>query len=259
MLTISEPKIAGFTPRWATFPGFSLLFDNPPSAYRTDSGLDLLACDVTVDPAIEFYRRVYEALAKLGSDRLLQTYLFCALPPESYHVTAFDVANQGDLPRVKGEFLESMRELLLSPVDANRFSHPILGDAIASSLATEPWNISFRFEAVHIWGRVMVVKLAPRGRNDEVRFAEFVEARKMLHHAYRAKYGIGAGPNFAPHLSLGYFANAENAELATARLPAWNAAIEKAVGDTPLALTTASMHGFRSMAEFFRVPPTTTG
>jgi hypothetical protein len=29
MITITNHKISGFDPRWATFRGFSLLFDNP--------------------------------------------------------------------------------------------------------------------------------------------------------------------------------------------------------------------------------------
>ena len=71
-----------------------------------------------------------------------------------------------------------------------------------------------------------------------------------------AAVGFGAGPNFTPHLSLGYFANAEGAELAKARLPVWNDAIGEAVADLPFSFDTISMHGFRSMAEFFRVPRT---
>lgn len=254
MLTISEPKIAGFTPRWSAFPGFSLLFDNPPSAYRLNRGLEELSCDVLNDPNLDFYRRVRATLEAQNLDLLLQTYLFCALPPESYHVTAFDVANQADLTRSKSDCLDSLRDLLVSPFDPERFSHPILEEASSSALASDDWNLSFRFVVARISGRVLIIQLAPYGPEDQKRFDHFMEKRRELHHTYRSQFGFGAGPNFTPHLSLGYFANAEGAELAKTAQSAWSDAIGESVNDLPLRFDTISMHGFRSMAEFFRLP-----
>jgi len=253
VVTISQPKIAGFTPRWAPFPGFSLLFDSPSSAYRENSGLEHLTCSVAADSRLEFYRRARTSLEKLNLDRLLQTYLFCALPPESYHVTAFDVANLADLTRCKGDCLELMRELLTPPIDGDRFSHPILHTATMSALATRRWEISFRCKTVRIWGQVMVVELIPFGPGDEAKFSELMNLRLELNRAYLDGFGIGAGPKLTPHLSLGYFANGEGAELAAARLPAWNEAISASLTDLPLTFETISMHGFNTMAEFFRV------
>lgn len=254
MLTISEPKVAGFVPRWSPFPGFSLLFDAPPSAYRLEGGLEELHCDVSADSPLAFYRHARRTLEGFGLAPLLNTYLFCALPPESYHVTAFDVANQADLTRCKGESIESLRELLTAPIDADRFSHPILAEASASVLSHRRWDLAFRFGKLMIGGRVMAIQLAPFGPDDAKRLAEFVDARGELHRAYLHQFGIGAKLNFTPHVSLGYFANAEGAELARAQLPQWNEAMQTAIGDLPLPFETVSMHGFRSMAEFFRSP-----
>ncbi|MGV3614072.1 MAG: hypothetical protein ACO1SV_01940 [Fimbriimonas sp.] len=254
MISISEPKLAGFVPRWAAFPGFSLLFDNPARAYRLDSGLEELACDVADEPSLEFYWRVRTALEAQNLDRLLQTYGFCALPPKSYHVTAYDVANQGDLTRCKSDCRDSLRELLESPIDAARFSHPLLKAATESGVATRPWDIAFRYGSLRISGRVMIVLLAPHGSDDKAKLDAFVETRRTLDGIYASEFGVGGGAKFTPHLSLGYFANAEGGELAKARLRDWDETISAAVGDLPLSFRSASLHGFRTMAEFFRLP-----
>lgn len=249
MLTISNPKIAGFEPRWAAFPGFSLLFDGLSGAYRLEAGLEELEGD-----GLPFYRQARSALEGLGLDRLLNTYLFCALPPGSYHVTAFDVANRGDLTRCAGSDIESLRELLTGPMSAGRFSHPILAEATACALATRRWDLTFRFAQLHIWGRVLAVQLAPFGPEDADRFADLVNARSDVRRVYLDRFAIGAHLDFTPHVSLGYFANAEGAELAAARLPDWQDAMREAISDLPLSFETVSLHGFRSMAEFFRRP-----
>ena len=99
MIAITQEKIAGLTPRWAPFPGFSVLFDNPGTPFREQEEIETLACDVESDPGLEFYRRILQGFRSLDPDRLLQDYGLCALPSASYHVTAYDVANVADLSR----------------------------------------------------------------------------------------------------------------------------------------------------------------
>src|SRR5438876_12331769 len=102
MITITNPKVAGFVPRWAPFRGFSLHYDNPGhSLTRSGDRLDL-NCDVEADPELVFYRRLRESLEDLAPDLLMNTYLFCPLPPASYHVTGRDGGNDGTVGRSTG-------------------------------------------------------------------------------------------------------------------------------------------------------------
>ena len=112
MFSITNEKVAGFTPRWATFRGFSILFD-PPGAGLLPSGNRLdLACDVAADPALGFYKRLRDSLTRLDPDRLTATYLFCPLPPPSYHVTVWDGGNDGNVGEVDGDARREMEDWL---------------------------------------------------------------------------------------------------------------------------------------------------
>jgi len=254
MLTISAPKVAGFTPRWAPFPGFSLLFDSLGTPYRREGVFETLVCDVARDPALGFYRRVYEGFARFNFDRLLNTYLFCSLPPASYHVTAFDVANQGDLTHCRADCLDSLKELL-AQVPENGWStdHLLLGPACQSSLATQPWNLRLRYGKLDMFGRGGI-SLQLQGADEEsVQTLDQVrKARAELSMSYQERFGVGAGVRFTPHLSVGYFANAEGAELASGHIVEWDARLREYVGDEVLTFETASLHAFTSMETFIR-------
>src|SRR5687768_3467807 len=100
MVEITNRKVAGLEPRWAPFPGFSLLFDNPGGCLTPADGLLHLRCPVEADPDLPFYRGLAEGLQQVGLDRLTRAHSFCPLPPASYHVTVWDGCNAGNLQRV---------------------------------------------------------------------------------------------------------------------------------------------------------------
>lgn len=254
MLTISAQKIAGFTPRWAPFPGFSLLFDIGGDSYRREGDLEVLACDASSDPALEFYRRVYEGFAKFDLDQLLQTYLFCSLPPASYHVTAYDVANIADLPGCRSEWLDPLRSLL-TEVPSGSWSpeNPILAPAVESSLAREVWKLRLCYGKLNMFGRGgIALHLKAADEESSLTLERFREARASLSASYRERFGMGAGPRFTPHVSIGYFANAEGGELASSHLAEWDACLREYVGDEVLTFQTASLHAFTTMETFIR-------
>lgn len=251
MLSVTARKIAGFTPRWAPFPGFSLLFDNPGDSLRSEDGFAAVVCDVENDPGLEFYHRVYRGFGRLDPDLLFRAYLFCPLPPESYHVTAYDVANVSDVPRCHADCLDGLRSLL-DHVPSGDWSSddPLLALARESQISTKPWNLAFVYDELNMFGRSgIALKLRPL---DEAAFESFRTARRELSVRYRERFGVGAGEGYGPHVSVGYFANAESAELAVGRVAEWDAVLRESVGDEVLTLKTASLYAFRSMAEFFK-------
>src|SRR5438874_2339771 len=62
MITITNEKVAGFDPRWATFRGFSLLFDNPGHSLTPAGEWLNLTCAVDTDPDLAFYKALRESL-----------------------------------------------------------------------------------------------------------------------------------------------------------------------------------------------------
>lgn len=238
MISITEPKIAGLDPRWARFAGFSLLFDPPRPSFLAGDGIEILEADG--------YGRFGRALDALQADRLLEEYGFCRLPPASYHVTAYDVANVADLSRGHPAVCNELSALLNRLPEASAFDDPLLRGAAESELAATDWNLEFGFDAMTRWGSL---RLAPR---DPEAFARFVAARAALSREYGIRYGIGAGERYTPHLTLGYFLNGTGADLARPRIPEWDRALREAIGDETLILRTVSLYGFTDMATFFR-------
>ena len=98
LFEITNDKIAGLVPRWASFRGFSLLFDNPgPGLSTLARGLDKIDCDIDAHRGVGLYRGLATALAEIGHDLLLNAYLLCPLPTCSYHVTVWDGINDGNV------------------------------------------------------------------------------------------------------------------------------------------------------------------
>jgi len=253
VFSITNEKVAGFIPRWADFRGFSILFD-PPGAGLTPAGPCLrLACGIEADPALGFYRALRDSLTRLGSDLLTAAYLFCPLPPPSYHVTVWDGANDGNKSFVAPDRRPALDRLLAGLPDALARPHDMTEAALASPLVRHPdWDIEFRFDCLMIWGGVvMVARLSPTDASQGA-FAEFVAERRRLNDSFQEAFAIRASQNYTPHVSLGYFANREGAQAARPNLPEWNALFAERMQGLTLTFRQASLYGFTDMATFFK-------
>ena len=257
MITVTNQKVAGFTPRWGSFRGFTLLFDNPDSsfaAWRNDTLL--LQTDVANDPSLAFYRGLRGGLEQLDLDLLTETYLFCPLPPASYQVTAWDGANDGNLARIhdpyRVEFAQWIAELPASlprPMTLAAKPH-------ASALRTNrDWRIRFKFDFLYKWSNVaMVACLRPADDQAAADLARFTAARDSLNLDFRQTFGVNAKEVYLPHVTLGYFANRQSAQLATPCMEDWNAAFVEAMADLTLSFDHISLYGFTDMETFFKLP-----
>jgi len=246
MFSITTNKIAGLTPRWARFPGISLLFDPPGSPFRCGGGLEILDGGWELG---SFFSLAEQGMRTLGLDRLLQTYGFCALPFSSYHVTAFDVANVADLGRCRADVRDSMNLTFETLPAVEAFDAEFLVSAVSSELATKAWNLTFEYGELRRWGGVLAIELLPQ---DDAQFQAFLSARASLSRRYREGYGVGADEPYTPHLSLGYFMNRDGSELAAARVGEWDDRLRATIGSSTVTLATASLYGFSDMATFFR-------
>jgi hypothetical protein len=252
VLSITNEKVAGFAPQWAEFRGFSILFDGPGNCLRPHGELLDLTCDVGGDPKLGFFKSLRDALDRLNPNLLTTTYSFCPLPSTSYHVTVWDGGNQENVTRMSDEQRPKLEDYLAALPEAAMRAHELTDMALASLLVLRrDWGVEFQFDGLMIWGDVvMVARLAPTDASQRA-YERFVAERRGLNASFREKFGIGASEGYTPHVSLGYFANREGAQLAFPCLQEWNALFGERMRDLTLSFEHASLYGFTDMATFF--------
>ena len=251
MFSITNEKVAGFVPRWVGFRGFSVLFDNPGDCLTPLGPCLHLACDVEADPALGFYKALRDSLACLNPDLLTAAYLFCPLPPPSYHVTVWDGANDDNATFVVSDKRPALERLLAGLPDALALPQEMTTLALASPLTCRrDWDIEFRFDHLAIRG-ALVARLSPTEASQES-FAAFIEERHRLNDLVHETFGIATYENYTPHVSLGYFANREGAQLSRPCLPGWDALFAERMQGLTLPFRQASVYGFTDMATFFK-------
>lgn len=233
---ITHPKIASLEPHWAPFPGFSLLFDNPDA------------------PDLDLYRRLAAALGELDRDQSLRRHLLCPLPPASYHTTVWDGINAENLAEVTAAlqpewaaFMQGLPETLPSPP-------PSICTVTKAPLMKQPAApIQFRFDRLCLWGdAVLVARLAPADDTSAACLDELCAARADLSGTARQTLGISAGPDYEPHVSLGYFANRTLGRQAQALLADWSAHFEARLSGSVITYRSIGLYAFTDMANFFK-------
>jgi hypothetical protein len=249
VFSVTNPKVAGFSPRWSAFRGFTVLFDNPGASY-TPEGSRLL---LTTDPTLTFYSALRERLVALDLDLLTATYLFCPLPPSSLHVTACDGGNDATLGHLPNERRTMLAQFLDGLPDSLRPAEPTTALMAQSPLVTQPWPLRFRFDHLAIWSHsALVATLVPVDAASAEQLSAFLVARRALNAANRERHGFSANEVFVPHVTLGYFANREGAELAQARVSAWQEQFAVALAGESVQFESASLYGFTDLATFFK-------
>jgi hypothetical protein len=241
MLTITQAKVAGLEPRWAPFAGFSLLFDNPGSAAARS-------------PERTLYAQLDAAIGKIGRDALSRDFLLCPLPLSSYHVTVWDGINAENLSSVsdplRAEWAAYLRGIP-QPMCPEPASMKVVRD---SALAHGPrMPIKFRFEDLAVWGhQALVARLLPADEASAARLAELCVAREELNAAALRSLGVCASSRYAPHVTLGYFANEAGGQRCAARLMDLNTQFQPQLADATITFLSVGVYVFPDMANFFR-------
>lgn len=253
MITVTNPKVAGFAPVWAAFRGFSLLFDNPGHGLTPMQGSPdflTLDCDCS-DPQLKLYRAFVAALQDMG--QLVNTYLFCPLPSPSYHVTAWDGLNDRNVQNVSLAHRSDAQNLLKGLPDSlsssSRFTTSSSGDALAMTMDC---NIVFRFWELDIWGNsALVARLTLDDEDSEPCYQRIEAQRSWLGEEFRKRFGVTTrGRAFSPHVTLGYFANKEGGELATPQIDSWTDIVKDKVGTATINFESVGLYGFTDMATY---------
>ncbi|MBD3181722.1 hypothetical protein GF312_05480 [Candidatus Poribacteria bacterium] len=255
MITITNDKITGFKPRWASFRGFSLLFDNPGVNVAMEQNLFRLNCCVDTDPELRLYKAFEEALKAIGRDIMLNTYLLCLLPSYSYHVTTWDGVNDSNIDQLNrdkdlfSKFLDELPECMLEKVD---FIDLIQESALISD---RDWSLLLKFHKLEKWNNKALVATLQTFDDKSNQVLEWIKAnRARLSRIFGDKYGIDLSSNFpyVPHVTLGYYANDEHAELSTPSIDLWNSIFLKYTKNLQIEFTSISIYAFSNMVTSFR-------
>ena len=259
MITITNKKVAGFKPQWASYRGFSLLFDNPganvsPMSGPEEANLHTIDCSVGREKDLRLYRGFVKSLTKIGEQLLTNTYLFCPLPSYSYHVTVWDGLNDSRVRNVSAGYRLKLDDFLSNLPGSFLADEEFTRNVWRSPLVTKTdWSIKFKFEKLTKWGnRVLVARLMPADQDSEEKFQRIIEHRTALSTKFEERFGITMQNRFSPHVTLGYFANEQHAELTSPRIDRWNEMIREKVEGQTVTFNSISLYGFTDMVTFFK-------
>lgn len=251
---ISNPKI-GFK----RYPGFSLLFDNPGENHFLNvwQGGELLKLNTAIDTGseLQFYRRLRDGLAEIGLLTNDNPYLFFVLPPPTYHVTVWDGLNEGNKGLVVSAYQKKINEFLESLPLSLLFDNPFRASIETSPLVNRTWNIQFEFKKLSVWGKIsLVAELKPSNPESAAQFVEIEARRKELYQKFEKEFGLTHWrETYSPHITLGYFGDAEGAGKARLLVQEWNEDMFKFANGVSIEFSGISLYGFTDMVNFFRI------
>lgn len=243
----TNPKLT-LTNTWRRFTGFTLLFDPYPCDLRE------FHTEASILGYVPGTNQLFDALAELctGSwgDTLAQEYVFCRLPPSTYHLTANDGVNSDNLGQLTPEHQRTFRSFLeelpetLGPLTTLIEPLPTLLDG----------PIRFRFRELSVWGNaVLVAELEPVDETSAVTLREFEKRRAELNQEWGRRWGRRNGDvPFRPHISLGYFPNPTLAQRAQSQIRNWSAQFLDRLQECECSFSSVGVYSFTDMVTFLR-------
>ncbi len=254
MTLITNEKVTSLKPVWAPFHGFSLLFDNPGKGLKPMGGLKKIACGVDSGQGLSLYKAFAESMDIIGPDKLMNTYLFCSLPNNSYHVTMWDGVNDGNSSIITTPHRVELERYLRDFPDAFSKTGKVIETVNASPIVTKSdWNIRFRFEKLTIWSKkVLVACLSPVDEVSENILNQMLIERKKLNDRIGGLLDMDMRIGFKPHVSLGYFANTDFASRCNENLEGMQKIFNQKTEKLSIVFNSVSLYGFTDMATFFR-------
>ena len=230
-ISITNPKLCGLEPRWAPFRGVSLVFDPPE-----DDG---------------FLGALRASLATLANDALIVDFYLRLLPSASFHVTAWDGVNDGKLAEVVPEFRAAWEGFLQARA-AKPFPEELFREVQASELLTcADWDLRLRCARIENWSNVsLVAHLEPADAAAAESLRRLRAARDALSETFGRKFGVRPHPAYEPHVTLGYFANANLAGTSAPDVARWDAALRAATTGHILTLRRLHLSVYTDMTSF---------
>ena len=240
---------------WAPHAGFTLLFDNPDVAtggLRDDGHGALLACTGGTHSGQALYAALANWMQVQNPSRLRHTLGFCAMPPSTYHVTAWDGLNVAVIERATADVQAAVQPWF---VELPSTAHP---EPVAVVEATQQalntlLPIRFAFDALRSsTGVGIVADLKPEDARQAERFAAFQALRLQRAEQHAAQWGWAYTTPLEPHITLGYFPNAACGRAVEAQMAEWNRELDSALAGLTIEFSRIGFYSFTDMVRFYR-------
>lgn len=189
----------------------------------------------------------------LGLEKWGTQAAFCALPANSYHVTAWDGVNINNLESVAASDRADFQQLLEDLPGS--LDSPLLDLIYQSDLMKwKDWHIEFQFAQLSTWrNKVIAIELQPADTKSAHHFQHFISLRQQLSHQFIDRYQLlTTAKEFVPHVTLGYFANTEAGAQAAPMLEQHREAFREIMAPARLSFRSLSLYGLTDMASFYR-------
>lgn len=254
---VTNPKLRAVTDagvQWAPHAGFTLLFDNPDVDAGGVQDNGLLTCRRGAHPEQGLYAALDDWLACQDVDTLRAELGFCAMPPSTWHVTAWDGLNVAVLPRALEAVHAPMQAWFDALPGAVRGQPAVAARVEDTRAALEALlPITLAYDALRSsTGIGIVADLKPADAGQAERFAAFQATRRAhaLEHARR--WGWAYSTPLEPHVTLGYFPNPDCGRAVEARMHAWDADLRTRLTGRTLTFHGIGFYGFTDMVRFYR-------
>lgn len=252
----SNMKVAGSEIRWASFRGFSVLFDNPDGnlLQLNNQKLGLIKEQLEKTPSLALYLGLDKAMTTIERRYPLYDYFFFRLPACSFHVTVWDGINDGNIEHVDAGSRSTWNSLLDGLPDSILEKSEFL-EAVRMQLAIlRAFEISFRFKCVSILtNEVLVAELEPSPGSEQA-FDDIVTARNNLYRHFKQRNWLNITPvPYQPHVTLGYFGDSRRSKkLDESLLEEWTTIFTELTAIDQITYKSISIYGFDNMVSYFK-------
>ncbi|HTU47348.1 MAG TPA: hypothetical protein VMF91_19955 [Bryobacteraceae bacterium] len=242
-------KVLSFDPvKFAPYPGFTYLFDNPAVDRRPGHrGVELLNADLA-DPRHALYAALHQFVAGVFTAEEIRQFKFCPLDPTTYHVTACDGMTVSVMKELGDSSRLDVAERLARDYGAMESLELLRRLAPPFEAQPSESGVCFRFRdlaVVNRDGAALVAVLQPADANAS-RFFEVLRAERC-----RISTAFGLQPSAGPeaHVSLGYFFDSELGGLFENEIPRLRVDSLQAAA---ISFYSISLYWFADMQTFWR-------
>jgi quercetin dioxygenase-like cupin family protein len=248
---VPNPKVLSVDPpMFASFPGWSILFDNPGNAIReVEWGGQFLDTDPG-SRGNELYAAFWRALEKIRISEM------CPLPATTAHTTFQDGINADSMPAsieawpAYEEFFRGLPHSVSGPLP------PGLAETQSRIARMRQWGVRLRFKNLEIFERsaALVGTLEPADGESAIVLEQLRDVRRQLDLEQFVLIGKPLNRELTPHVSFAYLVSQDAAKAARADLAAWNDIFLKETAGLTIEYASMGVYVFEDMGKFWRVP-----